>query len=117
VADNTAKMKGRKDAFVKVYRGIKTLEYDPALHAENRTAMLKALKEIHPKIGEGLKVAVNGAPNDVAKARALFCGRFERKQNNVQKGRFERPLRKFWPTPRRARYRSICMTPSSTPAK
>ncbi|MFM0295118.1 MULTISPECIES: ATP-dependent nuclease [Paraburkholderia] len=92
VSDNTAKMKGREDAFVKVFHGVKTLEYDLALHAENRIAMLKALKEMHPKIGEGVELAVNAAPNDAAKARALFSGMFERKQNNVQKGRFGQAL-------------------------
>lgn len=54
--------------------------------------MLKALKEMHPKIGEGVEVAVNAAPDDAAKARALFSGMFERKQNNVQKGRFGQAL-------------------------
>lgn len=50
VSDNTAKMKGGEDTFVKVFHGVKTLEYDLALHADNRIAMLKALKELHPKI-------------------------------------------------------------------
>lgn len=92
VSDNTAKMKAREDAFVKVFHGLKTLEYDLALHADNRAAMLAALKELHPKIGETLEAAVNAAPDDAAKARALFSGMFERKQSNVQKGRFGQAL-------------------------
>lgn len=92
VSDNTAKMKAREDTFVKVFHGVKTLEYDLALHADNRTAMLKALKELHPKISEVVEEAVNVAEGDAAKARALFSGMFERKQNNVQKGRFGQSL-------------------------
>jgi len=92
VSDNTAKMKGNADSLVKVFHGLKTLEYDLALHADNRTAMLKALKELHPKIGETVEADVNAAVGDAAKARALFSGMFERKQNNVQKGRFGQAL-------------------------
>jgi len=92
VSDNTAKMKASEDTFVKVFHGLKTLEYDLALHADNRTAMLKALKELHPKIGETVEAAVNAAADDATKARALFSGMFERKQNNVQKGRFGQAL-------------------------
>jgi putative ATP-dependent endonuclease of OLD family len=92
VSDNTAKMKGRADTFVKVFHGLKTLEYDLALHAENRTAMLKTLCELHPKIADTVQAAVDAAPDDATKARALFTGMFERKQNNVQKGRFGQAL-------------------------
>lgn len=92
VSDNTAKMKANEDSFVKVFHGLKTLEYDLALHADNRTAMLKALKELHPKIGKVVEEAVNAVEDDAAKARALFSGMFERKQNNVQKGRFGQSL-------------------------
>lgn len=92
VSDNTAKMKGNADSLVKVFHGLKTLEYDLALHADNRTAMLKALKELHPKIGETVEADVNAAVDDAAKARVLFSGMFERKQNNVQKGRFGQAL-------------------------
>lgn len=92
VSDNTAKMKTSQDAFVKVFHGLKTLEYDLALHADNRIAMLKALKEFHPKIGVTVETAVNAAVGDAAKARALFSGMFERTQNNVQKGRFGQAL-------------------------
>lgn len=92
VSDNTAKMKEKEDSLVKVFHGLKTLEYDLALHDDNRTAMLTALKEIHPKIGEALEVAVEAAIGDAQKARVLFSGMFERKQNNVQKGRFGQSL-------------------------
>lgn len=92
VSDNTAKMKESEDTFVKVFHGLKTLEYDLALHSDNRTAMLTALKELHPKIGEAVAAAVQAAADDAAKARALFSGMFERQQNNVQKGRFGQAL-------------------------
>lgn len=88
VSDNTAKMKTSEDTFIKVFHGLKTLEYDLALYADNRTAMLMALKELHPKIGETIEAAVDAAADDASKARALFSGMFERTQNNVQKGRF-----------------------------
>ena len=92
VSENTAKMKASEDAFVKVFHGLKTLEYDLALHSDNRTAMLMVLKELHPRIGESVEASVNTAADDAAKARALFSGMFERKQNNVQKGRFSQAL-------------------------
>lgn len=92
VSDNTAKMRQREDAFVKVFSGLKTLEYDLALDAGNRTSMLAALSEIHPRIGDAVSTAVEAAAGDAAKARALFSGMFERPQNNVQKGRFAQAL-------------------------
>lgn len=92
VSDNTAKVKKSEDAFVKVFHGLKTFEYDMALHAENRTAMLAALKELHPKICNTVSALVDAAEGDPAKARALFSGMFERSQNNVQKGRFGQAL-------------------------
>ena len=92
VSGNTAKMKKHEDAFVKVFHGLKTLEYDLALHADNRAAMLIALKDLHPRIGEAVEALVNAAPDDAAKARALFSGMFERTQGNVQKGRFGQAL-------------------------
>jgi putative ATP-dependent endonuclease of OLD family len=91
-SDNTAKMKKSEDEFVKVFHGLKTLEYDLALHADNRSAMLLALTELHPKIGAALEIEVNAAADDGAKARVLFSGMFERKQNNIQKGRFAQAL-------------------------
>lgn len=92
VSDNTAKMKANEDALVKVFHGVKTLEYDLALHEANRSAMLKALKELHPQIGKTVEASVNAASGDAEKARILFSGMFERKQNNVQKGRFGQAL-------------------------
>lgn len=92
VSANTAKMKGGEDAFVKVFHGLKTLEYDLALHAENRAAMLAALKELHPQIAKTVAAKVEAAESDASKARALFSGMFERPQNNVQKGRFGQAL-------------------------
>ncbi|HBN8564156.1 ATP-dependent nuclease [Pseudomonas aeruginosa] len=92
VSDNTAKMKALEDKFVQVRHGVKTLEYDLALYADNRDAMLKALAEMHPKIAVAVKAAVDAAGSDAEKARALFSGMFERPQNNVQKGRFGQEL-------------------------
>jgi putative ATP-dependent endonuclease of OLD family len=92
VSANTAKMKEGQDDFVKVFHGLKTLEYDLALHSPNRTAMLAALKELHPQIAKTVAAAVEAVEGDAAKARALFSGMFERSQNNVQKGRFGQAL-------------------------
>jgi putative ATP-dependent endonuclease of the OLD family len=92
VSANTAKMKKRADGFVQVFHGLKTFEYDLALDSENRDAMLKALADIHPRIAKSLRVTVDAAPDDAAKARALFSGMFERRQNNVQKGRYAQAL-------------------------
>ena len=74
VSDNTAKMKANEDALVKVFHGVKTLEYDLALHEANRSAMLKALKELHPQIGKTVEASVNAASGDAEKA-ARLCAR------------------------------------------
>ncbi len=92
VSANTAKMKEHEDTYIKVFHGLKTLEYDLALHAANRTSMLKALKDLHPGIGKTVEIAVEMASGDAAKAQALFSGMFERPQNNVQKGKFGQAL-------------------------
>ncbi len=92
VSDNTAAMKEREDSLVKVFHGQKTFEYDLALSAKNRTAMLAALKDIHPQIAAALEKQVEAAVGDQAKARTLFRGMFERESNNVQKGRFAQAL-------------------------
>lgn len=92
VSANTAKMKGCEDAHVKVFHGIKTFEYDLALEATNRTAMLKALAELHPRIAKSLTITVDAEVGDAAKAKALFRGMFERSKNNVQKGSFAQSL-------------------------
>lgn len=92
VSANTAKMKTREDDHVKVFHGLKTFEYDLALEPENRTAMLKALGELRPRIAKSLTTRVAAEVGDAAQAKALFCGMFERKQSNVQKGSFAQSL-------------------------
>ncbi len=92
VSANTAKMKTRVDGYVNVFHGLKTFEYDLALEPENRTAMLLALKELHPRIAKSLEERIASEMGDAAKAKALFCGMFERKQNNVGKGSFAQSL-------------------------
>jgi putative ATP-dependent endonuclease of the OLD family len=92
VSPNTVLMKGYADKFVGVFHGVKTFEYDLALHAMNREPMLKALGEMHPELAKKLRVLVDAQPDDAAKAKALFRGMFERKSNNVQKGRFGQAL-------------------------
>lgn len=89
---NTVLMKALDDDFVKVFHGQKTFEYDFALVEKNRAAMLAALAEIHPIIAKDLEVVVAAQADDRAKATALFKGMFERKDNNVQKGKFAQAL-------------------------
>ena len=92
VSDNTSAMLKYKDDFIGVFHGIKTFEYDLALYESNRSVMLKTLRALHPKIGSEVEVAVNDASDDATKAKAVFCGMFERDCNNVQKGRFGQAL-------------------------
>ena len=92
VSPNTAKMKSCEDTYVRVFHGLKTFEYDLALEPANRDAMLAALRELHPRIAKILKLKVDAAIGDAAKARALFSGMFERTKNNVQKGSFAQSL-------------------------
>lgn len=92
VSNNTAKMKRSEDRFVKVFHGVKTLEYDLALYADNREAMLVALADPHPTIARSLRKCVDAEADNTDKARTLFCGMFERSQNNVKKGRFAQAL-------------------------
>lgn len=92
VSANTQNMKNCQDTYIKVFHGVKTLEYDLALYADNRASMLKALKELHPKIGAAVEAQVDAANDDATKARALYCGMFERGQNNIKKGRFAQAL-------------------------
>ncbi|EKJ6979846.1 TPA: AAA family ATPase [Enterobacter hormaechei] len=90
---NTIKMKNLEDDFVKVFHGLKTLEYDLALIEANRDSMLTALADPHPKISKALRKIVDTQPDNTAKTKALFCGMFERKGNgNIQKGRFAQAL-------------------------
>lgn len=92
ISANTKAMKSKEDKFVKVFHGLKTFEYDFALHEVNRGAMLAALKEIHPIIGDELEVEVAAAIGDNLKARTIFRGMFERSEGNVQKGKFSQAL-------------------------
>jgi putative ATP-dependent endonuclease of OLD family len=92
LSDNATKMKKSEDTHVKVFHGIKTFEYDLALHADNRAVMLTTLKELHPIIGASVEAEVDAAVGDAAKAKALFRGMFEREHGNVQKGRFGQAL-------------------------
>lgn len=92
VSSNTAKMQRRNDAFVRIFHGVKTLEYDLALHPENREAMLLALSDIAPRIAQGLRKKMAAEPDSTKKAKILFCGMFERGQANIQKGRFGQAL-------------------------
>jgi putative ATP-dependent endonuclease of OLD family len=81
-----------KNSCVQPFFAQKTLEYDLALHPENRTAMLNALTEIHPGIAPDLEAKVTAASED-DKARTLFCGMFDRdKGSNVKKGEFAQAL-------------------------
>lgn len=89
---NTLKMLKFEDFYLKVFHGLKTLEYDLALYASNREIMLAALKELHPKISASLEKKMDAATGDGEKARILFSGMFERKNGNVQKGRFAQAL-------------------------
>jgi len=93
-------MKAGQDTLVRVFHGVKTFEYDLALHEDNRNAMLTALKEMHPIIGAGVQSDVDVAVGDSAKAKALFRGMFEREQANVQKGRFGQTLAQAFADPK-----------------
>lgn len=94
VSANTKKLMDRADSLVQVFHGVKTFEYDLALYETNRTVMLAALTELHPKIATEIKSNLNAISNDREKARILFCGMFERGpgKTNVQKGRFAQEL-------------------------
>ena len=85
-------MKGREDDHVKVFHGLKTFEYDLALEPDNRAAMLVALKELRPGSPSPWPPPSPGRWVMRNRPRRLFCGMFERKQNNVQKGSFAQSL-------------------------
>tara|TARA_Y100001956_G_scaffold16177_1_gene15666 strand:- start:5309 stop:7108 length:1800 start_codon:yes stop_codon:yes gene_type:complete len=93
-SDNTKSLKEQECDLVKVFFGVKTLEYDLALHEDNRSIMLDALSEIHPQIAQSIKDDIKDKATDQEKAKALFCGMFERGDGlkNVQKGRFAQEL-------------------------
>ncbi|MGF6369671.1 putative ATP-dependent endonuclease of OLD family [Paraburkholderia sp. RAU6.4a] len=81
-----------KSAWVQSFFAKKTLEYDFALHEENRAVMISALKDIHPTIGKALEEKVDAAV-DSDKAKELFRGMFKRDEGtDVQKGRYAQAL-------------------------
>lgn len=94
VSSTIEKMKKCESDFVKIFYGVKTFEYDLALHEKNREKMLTALESIHPQIGAELRNLVNEAQSNRDKARELFCGMFERGKgkSNVKKGVFGQAL-------------------------
>jgi len=75
LSSNTIKMKGLEDTFVKVFHGLKTLEYDLALLEANRSPMLTALADPHPRISKALRKIVDAQPDNTAKAKVrCFAG-------------------------------------------
>ena len=70
---NTIKMKNLEDNFVKVFHGLKTLEYDLALIEANRDPMLTALADPHPKISKALRNIVDAQPDNTAKPKCCFA--------------------------------------------
>ena len=48
--------------------------------------------ELRPRIAKSLRATVAAEVGDAEQAKALYCGMFERKQNNVQKGSFAQSL-------------------------
>lgn len=92
VSANTAKMKALEDSFVKVFHGVKTFEYDLALRGANHAAMIATLKDLHPQIGAAVEASVSTACGETEKAKALYCGMFERKHGSIQKGRYGQAL-------------------------
>ncbi|MFS2036991.1 ATP-dependent nuclease [Polaromonas sp. CT11-55] len=93
VLSATAKtLEAAKSDWVEPFFALKTLEYDLALHEENRDAMLSALTEMHPIIGATLRIEVEAAP-EADRAKVLFKGMFERdKGESIQKGRYAQSL-------------------------
>jgi putative ATP-dependent endonuclease of OLD family len=94
ISDNTQSLINRSDDFISVFHGVKTLEYDLALHGCNRNVMLDALADTNPGIAKALRIEVETAGTNQKKAKALFCGMFERGSGlkNIQKGRFAQAL-------------------------
>lgn len=89
---NAKSLEASKSGWVQPFFAKKTLEYDLALHKENRPLMLSALKDIHPGIGKALEEKVDAAP-DGDKPKELFKGMFKRDEgSDVQKGRYAQAL-------------------------
>lgn len=94
LSHNAQKLRELEDEFVTCYFAQKTLEYDLALDAGRRDLMVAALKEMHPKIGADLETDVGNGVTAQEKAKALYCGMFQRpgELENVQKGRYSQVL-------------------------
>jgi putative ATP-dependent endonuclease of OLD family len=94
ISANTKSLINRTDDFISVFHGVKTLEYDLALYERNRNVMLDALADTNPGIAKILRTEVEAAGTNQEKAKALFCGMFERGSGlkNIQKGRFAQAL-------------------------
>lgn len=93
-SDNVRKLLENEEDLLRIFYGVKTLEYDLALYSENRNLMLKALAEIHPEIAKKLSGEVNTAKSNSEKARTLFSGMFE-DGARVQKGRFAQEFAQY----------------------
>jgi putative ATP-dependent endonuclease of OLD family len=93
MSDAAKNIAGHENAFIKPFFALKTFEYDLALQPANREPMISALEQLHPLIGQELRLVVAGAQED-AKARELFSGMFERGKGRtaVQKGAFAQAL-------------------------
>lgn len=91
---NAKLLQEAEDEFVKCFFAKKTLEYDLGFDPGCRTHMLTALEEMHSEIAKDLKVEVDKAGDDDAKATCLFKGAFQRGdgKTKVQKGRFSQLL-------------------------
>ena len=94
ISANTKSLINRADDFISVFHGVKTLEYDLALYECNRNVMLDALADTNPGIAKILRTEVEAENTNKEKAKALFCGMFERGPGlkNIQKGRFAQAL-------------------------
>lgn len=92
-SDAAKAIAGMANAFVTPFFAKKTLEYDLALHPENRPALLNALRELHPIIAKDLELCVAAVPES-ERAREMYSGMFERGKGktNVQKGAFGQAL-------------------------
>lgn len=91
---NALKLQRSSDGFVQCFFARKTLEYDLGLEKSCRVHMLAALKEMHPVIGKDVEAEIDGLSTSGARAKALYCGMFQRGPNleNVQKGHFAQLL-------------------------
>lgn len=91
---NAQSLKSLEDDLVRCYFARKTLEYDLAFDSGRRDLMFDALAEMHPVIAAALKADVDKVAADHEKAKALYCGMFQRPGDleNVQKGRYSQVL-------------------------